>query len=190
MAKTTIVKVRREDEIAREVAEFLRGKLSTRHYLVEAHSNLLYRFVVDSSGKTDPEDYLNPTRGQGAFQADIVVRDQKHKVPLVVIELKSGGFSTHDVLTYSTKAIKHKEIYPYLRYGFLVTDRKFIRDKFFVHNVGFDFALAVANDAAGREELLHVVKRQLIICSRLISIPKEKKNEIWRYENIVRISAK
>jgi len=41
-------------------------------------------------------------------------------LPFVVIETKYGSFSTHDVLIYSTKALKHKEIYPYIRYGFVV----------------------------------------------------------------------
>ena len=27
------------------------------------------------------------------------------------------GLSTHDVLTYSAKATRHKQVYPYLRYG-------------------------------------------------------------------------
>jgi len=41
-------------------------------------------------------------------------------VPLVVIELKATSFSSHDVVLYSAKAAKHKSIYPYLRYGFVV----------------------------------------------------------------------
>lgn len=31
-----------------------------------------------------------------------------------------GDASSHDVLLYSAKAAKHKYIYPYLRYGFVV----------------------------------------------------------------------
>ena len=30
-----------------------------------------------------------------------------------------GGVTTHDALTYSTKAATHKHVHPYLRYGFL-----------------------------------------------------------------------
>jgi len=33
-------------------------------------------------------------------------------VPVVAIDVKLGKFSTHDVLTCSTKAIRHKDIFP------------------------------------------------------------------------------
>ena len=108
----------------------------------------------------------------------------------MAIELKLGSFSTHDVLTYSVKAIRHKEIYPYLRYGLVIVGNGQITNKFFLHKVGFDFALVIPNTVAGRRQLLSVVKRQLVISSRLISIATEKKNRIRRYGNIVRISTR
>jgi len=64
-------------------------------------------------------------------------------LPLVIIETKYGGFHTHDVITYSTKALKHKEVYFYVRYGLVVGGENIIHNKFFVHNVGFDFAIAI-----------------------------------------------
>ena len=44
-------------------------------------------------------------------------QNNKKSIPLVVMKIKFGRFKTHDVLTYSAKALKHKEIYPCLRYG-------------------------------------------------------------------------
>jgi hypothetical protein len=73
-------------------------------------------------------------------------------IPLVVIEIKYGGLTTHDVLTYSAKALKHKDIYPYLRYGLVLGGLKSIPNRFFVHNQGFDFALALEID---NEKLLN-----------------------------------
>ena len=67
-------------------------------------------------------------------------------MPLIVIETKYGGFSTHDVLTYSTKAQKHKEVFPFIRYGLLVGGVNKITNKFFIHNIGFDFAVALSEE--------------------------------------------
>lgn len=82
--------------------EFLKKRLFG--YNVVKGENLLYRLMIDSHGKLQPESkaLTDPKRGQLAFQTDILVRNDT--VPLVVVELKVGGFSTHDVLTYSTKA--------------------------------------------------------------------------------------
>jgi hypothetical protein len=65
-------------------------------------------------------------------------------IPRVVIEFKTG-ITTHDVLTYSAKAVKHKQIYPYLRYGVLASSEKSIPGRVFTHNEGLDFFAAVAD---------------------------------------------
>jgi len=80
-----------------------------------------------------------------AYQADIVVREKNGKVPLVAVELKCGagaGYTTHDVLTYSAKAMRHKELYPYLRYGMAIAGARPIGRKFFITNKALDFVVA------------------------------------------------
>ena len=86
---------------------------------------------------------------------------KKGNLPLVVIELKVGRFSTHDVLIYSTKAIKHKEVYPYLRYGLVIGEKAKIDKRFFTHNMGFDFAIAIDNLKNKDEELVEMIQTQL-----------------------------
>jgi hypothetical protein len=174
---------RAEDLAVCSLADYLRDHL--KRHQVDHHANLLYRIVVDGHGKSDPspDQYLKPMRGHNAFQADIVVRSRKNAVPLVAIELKWKAFSTHDVLTYSSKAIRHKEIYPYLRYGFVVLGGMAITDKFFVHNVGFDFAFGIPDTKLGRAELLKCVKRQIKYSERIISISHgDDKNAIRKFE--------
>src|SRR4051812_43461255 len=82
---------------------------------------LLYQVTVDNrlNIRVDPK---KPMRGQSAFQTDLCVFetiDDQTQIPRVVLEFKSN-LTTHDVLIYSTKARKHKQIYPYLRYGLIV----------------------------------------------------------------------
>src|SRR5205823_863741 len=52
-----------------------------------------------------------------------------------------GSVSTHDALTYSSKAATHKQVHPYLRYGFLAGEREHyaIPGRLVKHGAYFDF---------------------------------------------------
>lgn len=58
------------------------------------------------------------------YETDLLVYDDlpegKLWVPRVVVECKIKGVTTHDALTYSSKAATHKHVHPYLRYGPLI----------------------------------------------------------------------
>ncbi len=159
----------------RELNERIRAKLETSFasYRVLKGENLLYKLSIDVDGEVQPSDFRSPKRGQFAFQTDVMIK--KDKVPLVVIETKSRGFSTHDVLTYSTKAMKHKEVYPHLRYGLAVGGMDRIDRKFFVHNKGFDFAVALGKNYDAFDDLVTVVGKQLEASEKLLEILDLKK---------------
>ena len=142
-------------------------------YEVREGADLLYKLSVGPDGKLRPDHYESPTRGQFAFQTDISIwkkHNGKAIIPLVVVELKSGGFSTHDLLTYSTKALRHKEIYPYLRYGFVVGGKGMINGKFFTHHAGFDFALIFKNYQTDHRTLTNLIKRQIDVSRELCKL--------------------
>lgn len=120
--------------------------------------SLIYKIIVNPRGEFFPSEPIEPKRGSLAFQTDLLVK--KGRLPLVVVETKHGRFSTHDVLTYSAKAVKHKEVYPCLRYGVVVGEVNIISNKFFTHNVGFDFALAI-KDVKKLTSFLRLVKIQI-----------------------------
>src|ERR1051325_6046793 len=87
-----------------------------------------------------------PARGQAAFQTDLCVFEQREadiELPRVVLEFKTR-LTTHDVLTYSTKARRHKQVYPYLRYGLVLGGSSVVPRRFFRHNEALDFVLAAA----------------------------------------------
>ena len=107
---------------------------------------LLYQVTVDNtlSLTVDPQ---HPKRGQSAFQTDLAVFEEVAKgvlIPRVVMEFKLS-LTTHDVLTYSAKARKHKQVYPYLRYGIVVGRELAMPGRFFTHNDGLDFGVAAAS---------------------------------------------
>ena len=129
-----------ETEFKEKLQEKLQEKLEKAGVKVERNKNLIYKVIVNEELVFEPNTPKDPKRGSYAFQTDLLITKQTNDLPLVVIETKYGGFSTHDILTYSTKAQKHKEVFPFIRYGLLVGGTEKITNKFFIHNVGFDFA--------------------------------------------------
>lgn len=63
-------------------------------------------------------------------------------IPRVVLEFKTK-ITTHDVITYSAKALKHKQVYPYLRYGIVASDHVAVPGRLFTHNESLDFCGSV-----------------------------------------------
>jgi hypothetical protein len=153
-------------------------------FYVKTDENLLYKVLVNDKLEYEPNNPKNPTRGNYAFQTDILIG--KGITPLVVIETKYGGFSTHDILTYSTKALKHKEIYPYLRYGLVVGGDDVIHGRFFTHNVGFDFAITIKdiNDENRIMNLIDIINKQIQNSNLLLDIQSEK-YKIRKYNTLL-----
>lgn len=143
-------------------------------YGISSKEALIYKVIVNEKGEFLPSNPARPTRGTLSFQVDILIK--KDKLPLVVIETKFGRFTTHDVITYSTKALKHKDIYPYLRYGLIVGGKRIISNKFFTHNLGFDFALAIENaeNAENINEFIGLIKKQIKSAEFLLEVLKDK----------------
>ncbi len=156
-------------------------------YRIELESPLLYRLIVDGEGGLKPSDYHNPRRDDLAFfHTDILVSNER--VPLVVIETKYEGLNTDGVLAYSVKAKRHKEVYPYLRYGLLVGGTDRIERKFFVHNIGsvFDFAMAVEDVDSGSAEVVELLRKQLQAAESLLGV--ERTERIRKYTSTIEVN--
>ena len=175
-----------ETEFKLELKEKLEKKLGN-DYSIKKNENLIYKVIVDKNLQYQPNDPKNPKRGKYAFQTDLLIVKKEYNLPLVVIETKYEGFSTHDVLTYSTKALKHKEIYPYIRYGFIVGKRDKVDNKFFTHNVGFDFAVSLDKiDEVNVERLYIIIKKQLESAEQFLDIILGKKR-VKEFNSIIEI---
>lgn len=129
--------------IAQGVAE----SILSAPFRVVRGAPLLYEIRVNNNLEVvSQEQVRKPKRGTSAFQTDLCIFEDKTSeisIPRVVIEFKTG-ITTHDVLTYSAKAVRHKKIYPYLRYGVLASNEKRVPGRVFTHNEGLDFFAAVA----------------------------------------------
>jgi hypothetical protein len=173
-----------EHDVAVYVREVLASALPN-DYQVQQGANLLYRIEIDGSGKVSNRGDSTPRRGQYAFQTDVLI--SKAGIPLVVVELKSGSFSTHDVITYSWKAQRHKQVYPYLRYGFAVVGLEALGRRFVTHNEGFDFAVALPTPSCIQTELVAIVGRQIASAERMIALTASNRLKLRRYEETVEI---
>jgi len=134
------------DEAMSAAGEILKPPL-----IIRRGAALLYQVTVNNRLEltVNPK---KPMRGQSAFQTDLCVFEKLAdgaEIPRVVMEFKPN-LSTHDVLTYSTKARKHKQVYPYLRYGLVVGNIPAIPGRFFTHNEGLDFCVAAAQHKGER----------------------------------------
>jgi len=175
-----------ETEFRQKLKELLKGEFGNE-YNVEENKNLIYKVIIDENLKYEPSDPRNPKRGDYAFQTDIAIVKREGNLPLVIIETKYGAFSSHDVLTYSTKALRHKEIYPYIRYGLVVGGEDKIDNRFFVHNVGLDFAIAIEKiDEADLKRLSTIIREQLESAKLLLDIFVKKK-KVKEFNSVIEI---
>ena len=97
-------------------------------------------------------EYLDPTR----FETDLLVYEKNNGkiIPRVIIEAKLGSITTHDAITYSYKAEKHKFITPHLRYGIMIGDREKypLPGRLFRHGTNFDFMFSFISTQPSENE--------------------------------------
>jgi len=150
-------KIVTEDQFVTRDEKLMRSILPGR-LVVRRGASLLYEVTVDHRLEIRA-DRKRPSRGHAAFQTDLCVFEALAaglEIPRLVLEIKPK-LSTHDVLTYSAKARRHKQIYPYLRYGVIVARGKAVPKRFFLHNEALDFCVAAA--AFNAKELPRAVER-------------------------------
>lgn len=132
---------------------------------VKAGKRLPYSHEVHRYKPDGPD----PAKSQVAdYQTDLLVFDEfddRKWTPRVVIECKLGSITTHDVLTYSTKAATHKQVHPYLRYGILIGNREdyAVPGRLFRHGAYFDFMATWRGEQPTdqeRDDILEVLKAE------------------------------
>lgn len=131
---------KKEKQLQKELVKQIKGILP-KGYKVYSGAKLFYELSINNKLELQQEPKI-PKRGKSAFETDILITrvQGEIEIPRVVIELKRT-LTTHDIIVYSGKAIRHKRVYPYLRYGLLIFNEDKIPQRFFTHNEGIDFAI-------------------------------------------------
>lgn len=119
---------------------------------------LPYAYEVKSYTGDEPEEKNNTNF---KFETDILIGEQNENgtwIPRVIIEAKLESVTTHDAITYSQKAMAHKNVHPYLRYGIIVGKIPNIPGRLIRHGNNFDFMLAVEDYKPSPERSQAIVK--------------------------------
>jgi len=132
-----------------EALQELSGTAS--HIRVEAHKKLYYAHEVFEYRPGESRPCVSD------YQTDLLVFDDLGKqrwTPRVVIECKLGHITTHDALTYSSKASTHKQVHPYLRYGILIGwyGENSVPGRLFRHGAFFDFMVTWSESKPGDDQ--------------------------------------
>ena len=106
--------------IKKKLQGILSNTLNNYDVDVKINEDLTYKVIVIENFKFKPN---TPRNSDYTFQIDLLITDKNaYNLPLVAIKI-SNDPSTDHILTYSEKALKHKEIYPYLRSEIWVDNR-------------------------------------------------------------------
>lgn len=191
----------KESKFVEALKKAIKDKLRGLGCKVESKGNLLYKVVLlgdkDNVQIRPFSQHKEKSKaGDYSYEVDLLIRSsrkEEFETPLVVIEAKWNSLNTHDVLTYSSKALEHKTIFPYLRYGLVVGGEKQIYNKFFTHNVGFDFAISLKADLektdidrGSLEELLTVLEEQVMSARALYHI-YDRGLKVKKFQEVVKV---
>ena len=170
-------KNKQHEKVVKSITKYLRSILSNDYTVIadKDRANLLYsiQLLPDKNKEQlkihpDIASIKKPKRGQNAFQVDILIK--KSDIPLVIIEVKSPRITSHEVITYNSKSLKHKSIYPYLRYGMLIYNTSAIPDRVIKHGINLDFIIVLENPLSQSQEALkEVIKEQIKSAESLIN---------------------
>ena len=183
-----------ENEWTFSICEKLKDSLKSRKLFVETLRNIPYSQEILGYKKCNDEkeciaDYLEPT----SFETDLVVYEEKNGFikPRVVVEAKIKSVTTHDAITYSYKAEKHKNITPYLRYGIMLGDRENypLPGRLFRHGTNFDFMFSFVGMDPTQEEwksfinlIVNEVKYSRIMEEMLHDSRKKDRKHYYMFE--------
>ena len=168
------------DEIIENIKKYIRKDKDCKETVEVKKGESILKKAIGNGEKI--------SRVRNAFQTDIglIYRSQKNeenenkeeenkeKIYLVIIEVKgSSNITTHDILQYSSKARKHKCIYPWLRYGMVwSSDKEGVPRRFYTNNESLDFAFNFNGDVVNNFQNFYenVLRKQIIMSLNLHKI--------------------
>jgi hypothetical protein len=133
-----------EVEWVEEMARHVRDKpmFQSSGLEIQTGFRLPYGFEI-SAHKEDDE----PVKVTTFFETDLAIIERNEDgnwQPRVIVEAKIMNITTHDAITYISKAAAHRSVYPYLRYGVMLGKRSehALPGLLFRHGSQFDFMIS------------------------------------------------
>ena len=133
-----------ENEWTKRICNMLQVFLESHKLYADTLVKVPYSQEISGYSISWEPEYMAPS----LFETDLLIYEKKKGkiIPRVIIESKINKISTHDAITYSYKAEKHKNITPYLRYGIMLGNRHHypLPGRLFRHGTSFDFMFKFA----------------------------------------------
>lgn len=159
-----------ERDAANKLCQIIQQNLPKK-YKVETGRNVCYCAKIKGYSDNGAAIFEEATGKKYKYQTDICIskieenNSGKFYMPEIIIETKLNSYGSHDVITYSEKALSHKKLHPHLKYGFVVIEPEDdkLQSRFFAHNFGFDFAFLLnLHDKSETEFFIKKIIRKLL----------------------------
>lgn len=161
-----------------KICEMIKKELDNTMYEVVCFEKVPYAVSINNSGIADIRKY----------EVDLLIKENVNNeyVPRLIIESKYKSVTTHDLITYSNKAISHKNLYSGLRYGLMIGNcKESISYRIIKHGNEFDFVTIFKDDIPTQKEMelfVKVIKRNLEYATHIEKIISDsRKKEKNRY---------
>ena len=156
----------REEKWVEKIKDLLNEHFKGIKYHAETQVGLPYDIMLMEFKKIDSkkDGHLNLTDNdksknnkKDSFTTDLLIYEDLpdgNIIPRVVIEAKIKDATTHDVITYAKKAIKHRALMPALRYGLMIgaNNSESLTWKHFAHGTDFDFMFSFRTEEPDNDE--------------------------------------
>ena len=165
----------KENDWTKSICDLLQNQGLGENIYVDVLKKIPYALEISSFNeewKADTES-LDET----AFETDMVVYEKVDEkiIPRVIVESKVGSVTTHDAITYSHKAMYHKNVIPFVRYGIMLGARETypLPGRLFRHGTNFDFLFSFVDYVPSEKELttfVDMLKREIIYSRQIEEI--------------------
>ena len=156
----------KENYWTKSICELLQKQDLGDNIYIDVLKKIPYAFEISSFNRdweVESENFR-----ETSFETDMVIYEKYNDriVPRVIIESKVGTVSTHDAITYSHKAMYHKNVIPFVRYGIMLGARETypLPGRLFRHGTNFDFLFSFVDYLPSEKEVstfVEMVKKEI-----------------------------
>ena len=156
----------KENDWTKSICELLQKQDLGENIYIDVLKKIPYAFEISSFN--DEWEIDKDSFSETSFETDMVVYEKLNNkiIPRVIIEAKVGTVSTHDAITYSHKAMYHKNVIPFVRYGIMLGARETypLPGRLFRHGTNFDFLFSFVDYLPSDKEInafIEMVKKEI-----------------------------
>ena len=156
----------KENDWTKSICELLQDGVLGENIFIDVLKKIPYAFEI--SALDEAWEVVADGFDKTSFETDMVVYEKQNGkiVPRVIIESKVGTVTTHDAITYSHKAMYHKNVIPFVRYGIMLGARETypLPGRLFRHGTNFDFLFSFVDYEPSEKEIatfIDMLKREI-----------------------------